>query len=354
MLKSSSLSRKISVSVNGNPFYTYPMYDLENVVEVDNLKDLLKLTTEYDIYSFYIGEQFKIGRVMRSPIRDESHPSFGIFKSSIRGNLMWKDQATGKTGNVVMFVSEKFNISYEDAIQKIVSDNIKPTTEGISISESYKNVKTTISIQKKNFTETDDNYWEQYLITRDILKKFDVFPILSYWINDTPSNLFYSKEQPLYAYQVFDKFQIYCPLGIKKNKFRTNTTIYDVHGLEQLPQYGRLLIITKSKKDVMVLDRLGFNAIAPCGENTPIPDIIIQDLKQRFNRIIILYDNDKAGLEGASKLATTHSLEFVHIPIKYYTMFKIKDISDYIKQFKVTKTRELLKELITREKEDNN
>jgi hypothetical protein len=341
------------------PFYFYPMYDFENVVEVDNLKDLLKLTTEYDIYSFYIGEQFNIGRIMRSPLRQDIHPSFGVFKSSIRGNLMWKDQATGKTGNVVMFVCEKLNISYEEALKQILSDiekgNIKTTKIGKSIEESYKNIKTTISIQKKNFTETDDNYWEQYFITREILKKFDVFPILSFWVNDIPSNLFYSKEQPLYAYQVFDKFQIYCPLGTRKNKFRTNTTIYDIHGLEQLPKYGKLLIITKSKKDVMVLDRLGYNAIAPCGENTPIPKVIIDELKKRFNRIIILYDNDKAGLEGAKKLAEEHQLKYVYIPIDYYMMFKIKDISDFIRQYKVTRTRELLKEIITNcEKEDTN
>ena len=73
------------------------------------LKDILKLTTEYDIYSFYIGDQFKIGKVMRSPLREDIHPSFGIYKSSIGGNLMWKDQATGKTGNVIQFICEKYS-----------------------------------------------------------------------------------------------------------------------------------------------------------------------------------------------------------------------------------------------------
>jgi len=331
------------------------MYDFDKVVEVDCLKDLLKQTTEYDIYSFYIGDQFKIGRVMHSPLRKDDHPSFGVFKSSIRSNLMWKDQATGKSGNVIMFVSELFNITYEEAIQKIISDNIKQTTEGISIAESYKKVKTTISVQKKNFTETDDNYWEQYFITREILKKYEVFPILTFWVNEFPSSLFYSKDQPLYAYQIFDSFQIYSPYGNKKNKFRNSTNIYDVHGLEQLPRYGRLLIITKSKKDVMVLNRLGYDAIAPCGENTPIPKIIIDDLKERFDRLVILYDNDKAGIEGAKKLAKEYSIEWCHLPLNLYTMFKIKDISDHIKQYKVTKTREILKEILTHcEKEDNN
>jgi DNA primase len=153
-----------------------------------------------------------------------------------------------------------------------------------------------------------------------------------------------------YAYQVFDKFQIYSPKANRKNKFRNSTTIFDIHGLEQLPKYGRLLIITKSKKDVMVLDRLGYNAIAPCGENTPIPSSIIQNLKERFNKIIILYDNDEPGMNGAKKLANEYNLEYIYIPIDYNTMFKIKDISDYIKNYKITKTRELLKKLIDCEK----
>jgi 5S rRNA maturation endonuclease (ribonuclease M5) len=330
------------------------MYDFEKTVEVDNLKDILKLTTEYDIYSFYMGNQFKIGKVMRSPLREDIHPSFGIYKSSLRGNLMWKDQATGKTGNVIHFVSELFKITYEEATAKIVEDiennSIKTTKEGKEVQEVYSKTKTIISVQKKNFTEVDDDYWEQYLITREILKKHNVYPILTFWVNDMPSNLFYSKEQPLYAYQIFDKFQIYSPKANRKNKFRNSTSIFDIHGLEQLPKYGKLLIITKSKKDVMVLDRLGYNSVAPCGENTPIPESIIQNLKERFDNIIILYDNDKAGMEGAKKLADTYNLTYVYIPIDYHIMFKIKDISDYIKNFKITRTRELLKKLLTCEK----
>ncbi len=336
------------------PHLFKPMYDLENTVEVDNLKDILKLTTEYDIYSFYIGDQFKIGKVMRSPLREDIHPSFGVYKSSIRGNLMWKDQATGKTGNVVQFVSEKFNISYNDALKKILSDienaNISCTEKGKYIQESYSRTKTVISVQRKNFTDIDDQYWGQYYVSREILKKHNVYPIAAFWVNDIVSSIFYTKEKPLYAYQVFDKFQIYCPYGDKKNKFRTNTSIYDIHGLEQLPKYGNLLIITKSKKDVLVLDKLGYTAIAPCGENTPIPENIMLNLKERFTKIVILYDNDKAGMDGAKKLANEHSLPYTYIPIEYHLMFKIKDVSDFIKNYKITKTKEMLKKILSCEK----
>jgi hypothetical protein len=326
------------------------MYDLENIVEIENLKDLLRYTTEYDIYSYYIGDQFKIGKVMKSPLRKDIHPSFGIFKATISGNLLWKDQATGKTGNVIQFVAELFNLSQDNALQKIahdVKDNlIKVSKEGERLQESYRKTKTVISIQKKNFTDIDDTFWGQYFITRDILKAHNVYPIQTFWVNDIISNLFYTKDQPLYAYGVFDKYQIYCPHGIKKNKFRTNCSKYDMYGLEQIPALGQLLIITKSNKDVMVLDRLGYCAIAPTGENTPIPLEIMTDLKNRFKRIIILYDNDEAGVKGSKELSKTHELENIHIPFEYYQKFGIKDISDYIKSYKVTKSKQLLKDLL--------
>lgn len=331
------------------------MYDLENTVEIDNLNDLLKIATEYDIYSFYIGSQFKVGKVMKSPLRKDIHPSFGIFKSSIGDSLMWKDQATGKTGNVIQFVGEMFNLTNGNALKKIISDidagNIYSTKQGKDIQDRYKKTKTIISIQRKNFTETDDEYWGEYLITRNILKKHNVYPILTFWINDTPSSLFYSKDHPLYAYQIFDKFQIYAPKALRKNKFRNSTSIYDVHGLEQIPQYGKLLIITKSKKDVMVLDRLGYNAIAPCGENTPIPKNIIDNLKARFEKIVILYDNDSAGIKGAEKLSKETELKYTYIPENYYKQFKIKDISDFIKNYKITKTKEMLRKILSCEED---
>jgi len=324
------------------------MYDLERTELT--LEEILRLTTEYDIYSYYIGDQFKVGRIMHSPLRKDDHPSFGIFKSSTGSNLMWKDQATGKTGNIIQFVSEKFKESYEIALRRVTTDienaNIRTTKEGKEIQEVYRKTRTIISIQKKNFTEVDDTYWEQYFITRDILKKYNVYPIVTFWINDIPSNLFYSKEQPLYAYQIFDKFQIYSPYAQRKNKFRNSTTIYDIHGLEQLPKFGKLLIITKSKKDIMVLDRLGYYAIAPCGEQTPIPRPVIDDLRHRYNKVMVLYDNDPAGLRGGLKCATEHNIEWTHLPIEYYAKFKIKDISDLIKYFKITKTREVLKEIL--------
>lgn len=326
------------------------MYDLSNIIEAYNLDDILRYATEYDIYSYYMGSQFNIGKVMKSPLRKDIHPSFGIFKSSTGSDLLWKDQATGKTGNVIKFVAELFGITVEESFDKIVTDvaekRISNSDIGMKIQESYKRTKTIISIQRKNFTDVDDIFWGQFYITREMLKKHNVYPIHTFWVNDVISNIFYTKEQPLYAYKVFDKYQIYSPYATRKNKFRTNCSPYDMYGLEQLPEFGNLLIITKSNKDVMVLDRLGYNAIAPTGETTPIPSPVMLNIKMRFKKIVILYDNDEAGIKGAKKLAMQEQINYIYIPKEYYIKFGIKDISDFIKAYKVTRSKQLLKDLL--------
>ncbi len=321
------------------------MYDTR-LTDIDlSLEGILDKTTEYDIYRYYIGNSFKIGKIMSSPFRKDKNPSFGIFKSSKTSSLLYKDLATGSNGNCIKFIQELFNISYREAIIKIISDIINTTltisTKGIDIKEDYESTKTIISIKKKNFTKIDDDYWNQFCLFRDDLRHFNVFPIQIYWLNEIVQPWAYKYENPGYAYQVYNKYKLYFPLALKKYKWISNCSSYDIQGLEQLDDYGDLLIITKALKDVMVLYKLGYKAIAPNGENHSIPKDIINNLINRFDRIVIFYDNDEAGINGANKIASKYNLKTISIPSEYP-----KDISDYIKQYGIDKSKELLKQLL--------
>lgn len=305
------------------------MYDTRLIDIELSLDTILENTTEYDIYRYYIGETFQLGRIMHSPLREDKNASFGIYKG--RNNLMYKDLATGSTGNCIQFVAELKQISYREAVVDILSNlnnKLKISTHGISIKEDYENTKTIISIKKKNFTETDDLYWNQYCLFRDDLRHFNVFPIQSYWINEIVKPWAYKWQNPGYAYQVYNKYKLYFPLANKKDKWRTNCTSYDLQGYEQLKYKDDLLIITKSLKDVMVLWKLGYNAVAPQGEGMFIPKEVFTDLKSRFDKLILFYDNDDAGFEGSKKLATKYLLESIYIPDS-----TTKDISDYTKKY---------------------
>jgi hypothetical protein len=282
---------------------------------------------------------------MSSPFSIDKDPSFGIYKSNRSSTLLYKDLATGSTGNCIKFVQELFDISYREAIIKIISDtinkNLTISTEGITIKEDYESTKTIISIRRKNFCKIDDDYWGQYYLFRDDLRHFNVFPIHEYWLNDIVQPWAYKWDNPGYAYQIYNKYKIYKPLSPKKYKWISNCSNYDIQGYEQLAYKDDLLIITKALKDVMVLYKLGYNAIAPQGENHSIPKEVMTDLQNRFNTIVIFYDNDEAGVAGANKIATKYNLKTIFIPNNYP-----KDISDYIKQYGVDNSKQLLNTLL--------
>lgn len=327
------------------------IYDTDKVLDELSLDALLNHITEYDIYSYYLGSKFEVGKIMSSPFRQDLKPSFGIFKSNGGDALLWKDQATGECGNVITFVKKLKEIYHTSQVIKVIWDEVKCgrlslTTKGIDITEKYKSVKHIISVKRRNFSETDDVYWGKYDVDRDTLKHYNVYPISFFWINDIQQPFKYTKDSPMYAYKIFDKFKIYRPLSeLKKDKWRTNCSNIDLQGYEQLPYKGKLLIITKSLKDVMVLYELGYHSVAVQAENDNLNKDIYKDLSTRFNRIVVFFDNDKPGFEASVKLCNKYNLERISIDSSLWDLYKIKDISDYISIFP-TKVNKLMKMLL--------
>lgn len=217
--------------------------------------------------------------------------------------------------------------NYNELLKQIVKDlNIKNNTVLKSTKAYEKSEETVIGVVRQEFTNVDKAFWQQFGITLDTLKRYNVSSI-KYYLCDGIVKGIYKDESPMYAYKVYDKFKIYRPLADKYTKWRNNLTEYDIQGLEQLPEKGELLIITKSLKDVMCLKEMGYNAISPSSESTFIPDKVLEELKCRFKNIIVIYDRDKAGCKNLRKITTTYRLK----PLLIHKSFKAKDISDAIK-----------------------
>ena len=77
----------------------------------------------------------------------------------------------------------------------------------------------------------------------------------------------------------------------------------------------------------MCLYEMGYPAISPSSESTFIPKDVLEQLKTRFKRIIILFDRDVAGVKRSRKLSQETGLEALFINKR----FKAKDVSDAIK-----------------------
>lgn len=305
------------------------MYSRKRAKLPDNitLDWILSKVTEYDIYAKYIG-QFKVGMIYNSPFRKDKNPSFGIYYSKHTKQLLFKDHGTGECGNVIKFVSlftgkTEYNDILSDIVDKL---NITNNTKLVSSKQYIPPTETVIGVVRQEFTDVDINYWKQFNISINTLKKFNVNSIKHYLCNGIVKGT-YKRENPMYAYKVYNNFKIYRPLADKYTKWRNNLTDYDIQGYEQLPQKGDILFITKSMKDVMCLHEMGYPAVSPSSESTFLPKDVLEQLKTRFKRIIILFDRDVAGVKRSRKLSRETGLEAIFINKK----FKAKDVSDAVK-----------------------
>ena len=104
------------------------------------LEDILTCITQEEIYSFYSGvSPIVCNQNICSPLREDNVPSFSFyFHRNGSGILMFYDFATKDTGDVVKFVSTLFNISWKDALWKIVYDLIVSTNKEIDIPKNKK------------------------------------------------------------------------------------------------------------------------------------------------------------------------------------------------------------------------
>lgn len=320
------------------------MYSRKRAKLPDNitLDWILSKVTEYDIYAKYIG-QFKVGMIYNSPFRKDKNPSFGIYYSKRTKQLLFKDHGTGECGNVIKFVSlftgkTEYNDILSDIVDKL---NITNNTKLVSSKQYIQPTETVIGVVRQEFTDVDINYWKQFNISINTLKKFNVNSIKYYLCNGIVKGT-YKRENPMYAYKVYNNFKIYRPLADKYTKWRNNLTDYDIQGYEQLPQKGDILFITKSMKDVMCLHEMGYPAVSPSSESTFLPKDALEQLKTRFKRIIILFDRDTAGVKRSRKLSRETGLEAMFINKK----FKAKDVSDAVKANSFEEIKNWLNETI--------
>lgn len=305
-------------------------------------QDILDKVSEYDIFSRYVGS-FKIGAVYNSPFREDKNPSFGIFVSNRDKALLYKDFSTGECGDAFHFVKKLFSLTrYSEVYEKIYEDmSLTYTSKILYTKKEYQIKETKLKVKRKAMSKKDIEYWNSFGITEETLRYYKVDAISEYYANDVRKYKRTDNELA-FCYKVFNKFKIYRPLSNKLDKWRSNLSAFDIQGFEQLPEKSETLIITKSLKDVMVLHELGMNAIAPPSESASIPEVVINNLKSRFKKIIVIYDRDKAGVRFCRKIVSLHKFDFYFINKKY----KTKDISDFVKAYGLPEAAKLLKNVL--------
>ena len=99
----------------------------------------------------------------------------------------------------------------------------------------------------------------------------------------------------------------------------------------KIPEYGNVLCICSSVKDSLCLwANAGIPAVCPQGEGYRMSTTAINELKRRFKKIYILFDNDETGILDGKKLAEVTGFTNLVLP-KFdngKNKKKKKDVSD--------------------------
>lgn len=308
---------------------------------------LLSNNNEETYMSYYLGIPVSKG-LFCSPLRQDMHTTCSFFRGK-SGRLYFKDFATGECLAFENVVMKLYNCSYHEALKIIAKDfglikGTNPETKPIIKQERFINDKQTfIQIEQKDFSEKELKWWLQYGITKSILNKYRVFSCKTVFLNGSVFSQSTPK-CPSYGYyfgkkEHVEQWKIYYP---KRTDYRFigNISTKTIQGYRQLPKSGKLLVITKSLKDCACLYSMGISAVAPQSETQFISDTILEDLKQRFEKIVLLFDSDLCGVHYTNVLRRKY--DFL-IPCIIPRRYEAKDISDFYKKYGRKETIEFIK-----------
>jgi len=307
---------------------------------------ILERVDEYSLYCFYLEFQPSIGGIYKSKLRPgDDYPSFGIFELTKRPvrveyftQFAWKDNGIGTIGDIFDLVQSLLTLpSRTEAMFKIATDmglleGSVPSAK-IEFVEPTRTTVCRIRLESMDFDSRDLSYWEQFNISEQILSEYNCRRVKYYYLNEFQSYP-YAPAQ-MYSYRIHDRYQLYQPFEEKSRKFRNDWTELHIPGLAQL-QRKDLCIVTKAYKDVMSLRSFGLDAVSPRGENIPLSSKAVEYLKNRYKRVVVLFDND------GKHSAHLYPFPAIQVPLES----EEKDITDYCKRYGTKETFQLLNRLL--------
>jgi hypothetical protein len=325
-------------------------------------KNILERVSEKEIFEMYLGSfHFDL---IKSPLRDDKNPSFSLFFSKKYNRVFFKDFATNEIGDCFVFVMRKFNMSRKiDVYNKIARDfslNDLETGDDMPLITNIRSNKTKenhelhssrrsdIKVKTREWNKDDYAYWKgKYGLFPNQLEYCGVYPISHFFVNGLCSKADKLSYAFLEEKDGMQTFKIYQPLTTSSKKWMNNNDHSTWELWTQLPKQGNVLIVTSSRKDAIVIKSLfpskGITSCSLQSEGVNPKESVVNELKSRFKKVFVLYDNDFNSSVNRGRLAGKRiedSTGFTQIEIP--SSLKSKDPSDCVEKH----GRELLRKLI--------
>lgn len=317
--------------------------------------EMLRNITGYDILGRYFGLT-SLPVLINSPLRNDRNASMSIY-STDDGHILFKDFGTNERGDIYTLLERMYNMSYVEVLDMIASDIGKG---GVSTARRHKRhftkARTDIQVRTRQWLDYDLEFWGSFGITKEWLEFGDVHPVSHIIITKGSDTNVIVADRLAYAYVERKdgkvSLKIYQPMS-KRLKWlsKSDHTVWDLW--TRLPRNGDIVFVTSSRKDALCLwANTGIPATSMQGEGYMPKRSVIDELKGRFGRVIVFFDNDFSsdenhGHQYALNLCREFGLEMVEIPSEY----KSKDPSDLFKNVGSAEFRRVIRELVFNSKQ---
>lgn len=274
-----------------------------------SMKELLEEYSQEDIFRIVFKEYPNTDILYLSPFREDTHPN--CFFDWYKGKLYFKDYADSPR-DCFQAIKDHFHIETykgvtEFIINYFVEHPVLPEHVPFKSKKEKDQKDCSITFRIRDWEERDRLHWSQFAITKEQLLEDSVSVISMYrfYSNKTNRWVIIHPFDIAYAISGFEqRCKIYRPYNKNKaSKWTTNCGVNDIGNLNHIDYTGKLLIITKSYKDYRVIKNQGYkNTIWFQSEKIIPHDSQLASLGARYENIVIFYDNDEAGISGASEL----------------------------------------------------
>lgn len=296
-----------------------------------------------------------------SPFRVDEHPSFSIFMGD-NNHIYYKDFGdSNEKGSLLDLLCKYWKCTFNqclDKILEIMADEegndveVKSTKQIKTLTRKEANEASKIQVAVRPWRDYDYEYWASYGVNKKLLKWANIHPISHKIVTKGGKRYIFPADKLAYAMCEYKdgklSLKIYQPLNKKGFKWCSKMDS-SVWGLwTKVPQTGDNLIIGSSVKDCLnVISQLGIPAICMQGEGYWPKPQIMEELKSRYKRIIVFFDNDytsekNPGRTDSIKLTSEFGLERVEIPAEY----EAKDPSDAYKKYGKEKYLEIMHSIL--------
>jgi len=319
--------------------------------EICDLEMIRMYLKDEEIYDHYF--DFSYTNKFSSPYRFDPSPSLS-FKQLEDGTVMWKDfgDPDQKHFDPPGLVMKIYDETYFESCMRIWRDLViyrKSEFKELDVSKFAKGKY--VSESKYSFEFFDDSefigkYMEDLGIDTNVMKLAGVRPVQTVYF-EGEIKWEWSDDDPIYHYKIDeDGWKLYRPLDDSyknRDKFRAENIYGKLECLNLANGESKVLIITKSTKDCLLLKTIGYDCVAPTSESSTVGvKNNIADWYEQYDYIFVLFDNDSGGIKGAKKLLRLFS-KMIDASFVLSTKNKDeKDCADYVNKYSIERLKQLV------------